>query len=129
MKYLYLLLASYWLAGCGNKKAEIVEEIKKTKSLLLDAEMQRSKLNSASTKLAAYHSTLEASRKYKSRQMEMDAQTFKEGYEVAVQSLKDVSPTILKDQNKLDSIALTYEVKTWGLQHKLDSLELELKKY
>jgi hypothetical protein len=129
MRHFYLFIATVILAGCANRKAEIVEEIKATKAKLYDAESQRSKYKSASNKLSAYHTALDASRKYKSKQMEMDAQAYKEGYEMAIQHLKDVSPNILKDRKKLDSVALKYELKTWELQHQLDSLELELKKY
>lgn len=129
MKKLTFIAFILLLASCGNKKAEIVEEIKKTKNELYDADLNRRDYSSAASKLEAYHSMLEASRKYKSKQMEMDAQTYKNGYEVAIKHLKGVSPDILKDSKKLHSIALEYEMKTWGLKSRLDSLELELKKY
>lgn len=128
MKYLYLLALPI-LFSCGNKKAAIVEEIKKTKSEFSEVDIKRHDYNSAATKLQAYYSTLESSRKYKSKQMEMDAQAYKEGYETAIKHLKGVSPDTLKDVKKLNSIALKYEMKTWDLKRKIDSLELELKKY
>lgn len=128
MKYLYLLALTI-LFSCGNKKAEIVELIKKTKTELHEADMSRMDYSSAANKLEAYNSTLESSRKYKSKQMEMDALAYKEGYEVAITHLKGVSPDTLKDPKKLTSIALKYEIKTWDLKRKIDSLELELKKY
>lgn len=129
MKYFYYLLAIILFVSCGNKKAAIIEEIKKAKTELQEADMSRRNYSSAANKLESYYSTLESSRKYKSKQMEMDAQAYKEGYETAIQHLKDVSPDTLNDVKKLNSIALKYEMKTWDLKHRIDSLELELKKY
>lgn len=129
MKLFYYLLAIIILSACGNKKAAIVEEIKKTKTELFEADISRRDYSSAANKLEAYRSTLESSIKYKSKQMEMDAQAYKEGYETAIKHLKGVSPDTLKDVKKLNSIALKYEMKTWGLKRKIDSLEMELKKY
>lgn len=129
MKIIYCLLAIIIFSACGNKKAEIVEEIKKTQAELADVELNRKDYISASTKLQAYYTTLESSKKYKSKQMEMDAQTYKEGYETAINHLKETDPEILKDKKKLDSVAFQCEIKANDLKHRIDSLELELKKY
>lgn len=127
MKYLHLL-ALIVLFSCRNNKAAIVEEIKKAKSEFSEVDIKRHDYNSAATKLQAYYSTLESSRKYKSKQMEMDAHVYKEGYETAISHLDGVSPNILKDPKKLDSIALEYEMQANYLKRRIDSLELELKK-
>lgn len=129
MKYFYYLLAMLLFMSCGNKKAEIVELIKKTEAELQEADMTRRDYSSAANKLESYYTTLESSRKYKSKQMEMDAQAYKEGYEMAIKHLKGVSPDTLKDVNKLNSMALKYEMKTADLKRRIDSLDLELKKY
>lgn len=129
MKFFYYLFVVILISACGNKKAEIVEEIKKTKIEFSEVDTKRHDYNSAATKLQAYYSTLESSRKYKSKQMEMDAQAYKEGYETAISHLNGVSPHILKDQKKLDSIALEYEMQANHLKSRIDSLEMELKKY
>lgn len=129
MKLLYFFFAIIFLSACENKKAEIVEEIKKTQADLADVELNRKDYKSASTKLQTYYTTLESSKKYKSRQMEMDAQAYKKGYETAISHLKGADPEILKDKKKLDSVAFIYEMKSNDLKRRLDSLETELKKY
>lgn len=129
MKYFYYLLVSLLFISCGNKKAEIVEEIKKAKTELQEADMNRRDYSAAANKLKSYYSTLESSRKYKSKQMEMDAQAYKDGYEMAIKHLQGVSADTLKDIKILNSMALKYEIKTWDLKRRIDSLELELKKY
>lgn len=129
MKIINCLLAIILLSACGNKKAEIVEEIKKTKNEWYEADTKRADYNSAANKLDAYHSTLEASKKYRSKQMEMDADTYKKAYETSITHLNEVSPDTLKDSKKLHSIAFKYEMKASDLKRRIDSLELELKKY
>ena len=129
MKYLCLLLAFYLLISCGNKKAEIVEEIKKAKNELIEAEMNGSAYSSAAKRLKAYESMLESSRKYHSKQMEMDALAYKQGYEREIQNLKGVPHEILKDSKKLDSVAIFWEWRGKDTKRKIDSLEMELNKY
>lgn len=134
MKLYYTLLALLFIYGCGNKKAIIVEEIKKTKNEWYEAEMNRGTYNSVANKLLIYNNSLaDIKRNGSSEQMKGIVKINKDAYEAAIQQLKTVSPNvsanILKDQKKLDSIALKYEMKTWGLKHRIDSLELELKKY
>lgn len=129
MKYLYLLLAFYLLPSCGNKKAIIVEEIKKAKNELIEAEMNRSAYSSAANRLHGYQRMVESSRKYHSKQMEMDALVYKEGYEREIQNLKGAPNEILKDGRKLDSVAFVWEWRGKDAKRKIDSLELELKKY
>lgn len=129
MKYFYFFFVIILLSACGNKKAAIVEGIKKTKQQWAEAEMNRGWYSSAANRLQSYNSMLESSRKYKSKQMEMDAQAYKEGYEMAIQHLKGVPSDILKNQKKLDSIAFKYEMKARGFKYRIDSLEMELKKY
>jgi hypothetical protein len=130
MKYLCLLFTLYLLAGCGNKKAEIVEEIKKVKTEWLEVENMRATYSSVANKLKSYEMARQNIKNFgRSDQAEMQMKIYKESYEKATKELNNVSPSILKDQNKLDSIALMYEIQTWSLKHKIDSLELELKKY
>lgn len=129
MKIIYCLFVIILITACGNKKAEIVEEIKKTKNEWAEAEISRKQITSAANKLESYYSSLEASKKYNSKQMQMDAQVYKEGYEMAIQQLKGISPDTLKDSKKLNLVAFKYEMKANDLKHRIDSLELELKKY
>jgi hypothetical protein len=129
MKIIYCLLVIIVFSACGNKKAEIVEEIKKTKNELAEAEISHKQITSAANKLESYYSSLEASKKYNSKQMQMDAQVYKEGYEMAIQQLRGISPDTLKDSKKLNSVAFKYEMKANDLKRRIDSLELELKKY
>jgi hypothetical protein len=129
MKYLCLLVVIYSIFGCGNKKAEIVEELKKAKNDFTQAEMNRSAYSSAANRLQSYHSMLESSRKYHSKQMEKDALVYKEGYEREIKNLKGVPNEVLNDGKKLDSVALVWEWKGKDAKRKIDSLEMELKKY
>lgn len=130
MKNLTLVFVFAILVSCGNKKAEIVELIKKTKNEWYEAEMNRKNYNSVATKLLVYNNTLsDIKRNGQSPYMKELVKIYKDAYETAASHLKDVSPDILKNQKKLDSIAFKYEMKTWDLKHRLDSLELELKKY
>ena len=129
MKYLCPLLAFYLLASCGNKKAEIVEEIKKTKNELAEAEINRGTYSSAASSLEKYQSLLDDSKKYNSKQMARQADIYKEGYETAIGHLKGVPDQILKDHKKLDSAAMFWEWISKDAKRKIDSLELELNKY
>lgn len=129
MKHLIYLLSAYCLIGCGNKKEEIVEQIKRARNERAESELNRGWYSSAASRLQSYNTAYESNRKYKSKQMEMDAQAYKEGYERAIQNLKGVSQDILNDPKKLDSVAFIWEMKSRNAQRKVDSLELELKKY
>jgi hypothetical protein len=130
MKRLTFIVLVLLAASCVNKKAEIVELIKKTKNEWYEAEMNRGNYNSVATKLLVYNNILSDIKKNgQSQQMKEMVKIYKDAYETAASHLKGVSPEILKSQKKLDSIALIYEMKTWDLKHRLDSLELELKKY
>lgn len=133
MKKLTFILFTVLLLSCGNKKAEIVEEIKKTKNEFYEAERNRGAYSYVATRLLIYNNTLSSSKKTGGQLMKEHAKISKDAYEAAIQQLKIVSPTvspeILKSQKKLDSLALSYEMETWDLKHRLDSLELELKKY
>lgn len=129
MKKLTFILFTVLLLSCGNKKAEIVELIKKTKNEWYEAEMKRGAYLAAYKYLMGYENMLEFSKKHKSQQSYLDAQTYKKAYENAIKELKDEPIEILKDQNKLHSIADRWEFKADDLQRRLDSLELELKKY
>lgn len=117
MKCFYLLAVLFAL-GCGNKKAEIVEEIKKVKNELARAKMNHGWYQSAGTHL---------------RQYEMApknvAHIYKEAFETDKQRLKEADPEILKSSKKLDSVALIWEAKVRTYTYSLDSLEMELKKY
>lgn len=129
MRKLTLIATVALFLSCENKKVEIVENIKKTKNELLEARMISKSYSYAASKLLVYNISLSDSKKYGSQQIKEYAQIYKKSYERAIQDLKGVSPEILKSQKKLDSIALVYEMKTLYLAHKIDSLELELKKY
>lgn len=130
MKYLCLLLAFYLLSSCGNKKAEIVEQIKKTKNDWYEADMKRSAYLSAAKYLMSYEMETQYIKKFgSSDQAQKQRQIYKEAYEGAIKELKDEPAEILKDQNRLSSIANKWEFKADDLKRRLDSLELELKKY
>jgi hypothetical protein len=118
MKYLCLLFTIYLLAGCGNKKAEIVEEIKKAKNELGKAKMNRDWYQSAGTHLRLYE--------HASKQT---AHIYKEAFEMDKSYLKNADPEVLKSSKKLDSVALIWEEKVRTYTVQLDSLEMELKKY
>lgn len=130
MKYLYLLFAIYLLIGCSNKKAAIVEEIKKVKNEWAAAEMNRGAYSSAASRLQRYNLAAKASKdNSNNKQLEKEARIYKEHYENELRNLKGVPQDILSDYKKLDSVAFIYERKTRDLKYKLDSLELELNKY
>jgi len=129
MKKLTIVIFIVILTACGNKKAKIVEELKKTKNKLIETQMIGKSYSYAASKLMAYNVSLSDYKKYGGQQMKDNAQMYKKSYENAIQDLKGVSPEILKSQKKLDSIAFVYKRMTWGLAHRLDSLQLELKKY
>lgn len=128
MKFLTIVLVAIILVSC-NRKAEIVELIKKTKNEWYEAEMKRGAYMSAYKYLMGYESMLEFSKKNKSQQSYLDAQTYKKAYENAIKELKGEPIETLKDQKKLHSIADKWEFKADDLKRRIDSLELELKKY
>lgn len=129
MKNLTVIVFVILMASCSNKKAEIVELIKKTKNEWYEASMKSSSYSYAASKLLAYNTSLSDSKKYGSQQMKDNAQMYKKSYEKAIQDLKGVFPEILSSQRKLDSIAFIWASKADDLQRRIDSLELELKKY
>jgi Na+/phosphate symporter len=113
-----LLFAIYLLSGCGNKKAEIVEEIKKTKLDLAKAKMNHGWYQSAGTHLKQYENATKQT-----------AYIYKEAFERDKEYLKDADPEVLKSSKKLDSVAVMWYAKSVVYAVKIDSLELELKKY
>lgn len=130
MKYFYYILSIILLSACGNKKASIVDEIKKTKKEWAEAEMNRGAYSSAASRLQRYNLAAKASKdNANNKQLEKEAQIYKEHYESELRNLKSASKDILGDYKKLDSVAFIYETKTKDLKYKMDSLELELKKY
>lgn len=129
MRKLTLFVMVVLFISCGNKKAEIVELIKKTKNEWYEASMKSSSYSYAASKLLAYNTSLTDSKKYGSQQMKDNAQMYKKSYEKAIVDLKGVSPEILNSERRLDSIAFKWASKADDLQRRIDSLELELKKY
>ena len=118
MKYFCLFISFYLLTSCGNKKAAIVEEIKKVKRELAQAKINQGNYQSAGKHLWQYENATKQT-----------ANIYKEAYESDKEYLKDSDPEVLKSSKKLDSIALIWEVKTMIYASRIDSLELELKKY
>jgi hypothetical protein len=118
MKYLCMLFALYLLAGCGNKKAEIVEEIKKVKNELARAKMNQGWYRSAGTHLRQYENA-----------SKQTAHIYKEAFEMDKDYLKNADPEVLKSSKKLDSVALIWEGIIRAYTIMVDSLEIELKKY
>lgn len=118
MKYLYLLIALFLLFACGNKKAVIVEEIKKTKIELAKAKMNQGWYQSAGKHLWQYENATKQT-----------AYIYKEAFEKDKEYLKEANPEVLKSSKKLDSVAIVWYAKTIIYASRIDSLELELKKY
>jgi hypothetical protein len=118
MKIIYCLLAIILLAACGNKKAEIVEEIKKVKNELAGAKIKHDDYRYAATHLKMYEQAPQSQKSI-----------IKETVDTDRKRLSSESPEIVGDYKKLDSIALTWESKVRSYTNSLDSLELELKKY
>lgn len=118
MKYLIYLLSAYCLIGCGNKKERIIEEIKQARN-----ERAHAKINYGYYDAAATHL-----RQYETASTEQKA-IYKDAYDNDVKYLKSESAEVLNDYKKLDSVALIWEVMARDAQGKIDSLELELKKY
>lgn len=130
MKLFYYILSIILLSACGNKKAEIVEEIKKVKKEWAEAEMNRGAYSSAASRLQRYNLAAKASKdNANNKQIEKEVQIYKEYYESELRNLKNASKDIWGDYKKLDSVAFIYERQTINLKYRLDSLELELKKY
>lgn len=123
MKLFYLLFAIILVSACGNKKAAIVEEIKKVKSELGRAKLNQEWYYSAGTHLKLYETAS------KLNSMGQTAKIYKEAFELDKEYLKDADPEVLKSSMKLDSVALIWEAKVRTHAYTLDSLELELKKY
>lgn len=118
MKYLIYLLSAYCLIGCGNKKERIVEEIKKAKNERGQAKLNKGYYRAAATHLMQYNNSHEHSKSI-----------YKEAFDRDKEYLKGASPEVLNDYKKLDSVALIWEWKWREAQLKIDSLEMELKKY
>lgn len=130
MKLLCLFFAITLLSACGNRKAAIVEEIKKVKNEWAEAEMNRGAYSSAAKRLLGYEmATNSIKRLGSSKQMEQDKLAYKEAYEKAIKELKNVPSEIVGNQKKLDSVAYKYETEARDLKYRIDSLEMELKKY
>lgn len=105
MKYFILLLVIF-IVSCSNQKAVIVEQIKQQKDSLIVAQM-----NISGYQYAAKHVLL-------------------------IKKLTKSDSTFLKEQNftlvnynSLDSMRQVWWVKSLNPTNKIDSLELELKKY
>jgi hypothetical protein len=118
MKSFCYLLAIILFTACGNKKAEIVEEIKKVKGELGRAKLNRDSYRSAGTHLRLYETSPKSV-----------AHIYKEAIETDKKYLKEVDSEVLNNPKKLDSIALIWEEKARDYAYRLDSLEMELKKY
>jgi hypothetical protein len=99
MKHLILIALSVALFSCGNKKQEIVEQIKSYKDSLGVIEQRRAILNDR---------VMEIQSKY-----------------VGQQSLDSVAEVDKKQSAERAEL----KVKRWMFESKIDSLELELKKY
>lgn len=118
MKYLYLIVAIFFVTSCANKKAAIVEEIKKVRNELARAKINYGWYNSAGTHLRQYENATNQT-----------AHIYKEAFEMDKEYLKDANPEVLKSSKKLDSVAFIWQTKMWTYAARIDSLELELKKY
>lgn len=106
MKQLIIIAIVFTFLSCGNQKAVIVEEIKSAKD-----SMQLYK------NWASFYLLLGTEMQDKG-QPEFSDKRF----------LKEV-PQYVIDNKKWDSAALSNEVKSLIWKEKIDSLELELKKY
>lgn len=118
MKIIYCLLVIIVFSACGNKKAEIVEEIKKTKNELAAAKIKHDDYRYAATHLKMYEQAPSSQKNI-----------IKETVDTDRQRLSGESSEIVGDSKKLDSVALIWENKVRSYTSQLDSLELELKKY
>lgn len=118
MKIIYCLLIIIVFSACGNKKAAIVEEIKKTKNELAAAKIKHDDYRYAATHLKMYEQAPSSQKNI-----------IKETVDTDRQRLSGESSEIVGDYKKLDSIALIWESKVRSYTNSLDSLELELKKY
>lgn len=99
MKYFILIVLTATLFSCSNKKAEIVEQIKSYKDSLGAIEQRRAELNQP---------IIEVQGKY-----------------VGQQSLDSVA--VIEKEQLAERTEL--KVKRMVIESKIDSLELELKKY
>lgn len=106
MKQLVILVIVFALYSCGNRKAEIVEQIKSAKD---SAQLNE---NWASFYLLLGSEIME------NGDPEYSDKRF----------LKEV-PQYIIDNKKWDSAALSKQVQAMIWKEKIDSLELELKKY
>jgi pullulanase/glycogen debranching enzyme len=118
MKSFYYLLVISFSISCGNKKAAIVEEIKKTKGELGRAKLNQDAYSKASTHLRLYETSPKSV-----------ANIYKEAIETDKKYLTEADPEILNSPKKLDSVAMIWEAKVRDYTYSLDSLEMELKKY
>lgn len=118
MKIIYCLVVIILISACGNKKAEIVEEIKKVKGELGRAKLNQDSYQRASTHLRLYETSPKSV-----------AYIYKEAIESDKKYLKEADPDILNNSRKLDSVALIWEDKVRDYTYRLDSLEMEYRKY
>lgn len=99
MKHFILIVLAATLFSCGNKKAEIVEQIKSYKDSLGNIEQRRAELNKP---------IIEVQGKYIGQQ--------------ALDSVYAIEVSQSAERAEL-------KVKRMVIESKIDSLELELKKY
>lgn len=103
MKYLIFILV---LTSCGSNKEGIVKQIQDTKT----------EFNLARN----WESTYDL--------LKSDIETYGKPTNVDARFLKDIPEYMIKE-NRIDSARIAWQVRKIELRNKIDSLELELKKY
>lgn len=106
MKYITILTLVLFTIACGNKKEEIVEQIKAYKDSFNLARNTENFYSLLGSELRQYGKPVYSDKRF----------------------LKNV-PQYVIDNNRCDSAKSSWLIKKTNFEAKIDSLELELKKY
>lgn len=107
MRLLTTIIICVFVCSCGNDKAEIIERIRAQKDSLIIAEMTRDGYASAADHVLGYKLLTGTDSAFLKKENYTEPVTFK----------------------SLDSVEIIWEYRAKKHKHKIDSLELELKKY
>lgn len=126
MKYITLLTLVLFTIACGNKKEEIVEQIKAYKDSTRNADVALSKISDAQYKIGAERKSKETPIDFNKKWTSSELQTINAKNDSIFKIYKEIE---LRFMDSVRAERASLDVKKLLYKAKIDSLELELKKY